>query len=226
MTDEAKDSIEHSSSNNTEKPPADNDIGQDIPHWRKQLRYIPLIFLAIAIIIIIVIVVEDPPKLEGAEELKDYVKNKLGYLGVLTMGLAGSSVPIWPLPGSWAAFLAGGAGLNPALIGLAAGIGEPLGESTYYMAGYGGQAAVTNVKGYRKVVRWMERHGAITLFLVCAIPNFFTRAAVIAAGALRYPYWKFFLICWAGKTIKSIGFAIAGYYFFEATFDVVEWLVG
>ena len=105
-------------------------------------------------------------------KLKDYVKHKLGYLGVFVMGLAGSSVPIWPLPGSWAAFLAGGAGLNPALIGLAAGIGEPLGESTYYMAGYGGQAAVTNVKGYREIVRWMERHGAITLFLVCAIPNF------------------------------------------------------
>ncbi len=226
MNDEAKDPIEHSSSNNTEKFLVGDTIDQDIPNWRKQLRYIPMIFLAIAIIVIIVIVVEDPPKLEGAEELKDYVKNKLGYLGVLVMGLAGSSVPIWPLPGSWAAFLAGGAGLNPALIGLAAGIGEPLGESTYYMAGYGGQAAVTNVKGYRKVVHWMEKHGAITLFLVCAIPNFFTRAAVIAAGALRYPYWKFFLICWAGKTIKSIGFAIAGYYFFEATFDVVEWLVG
>lgn len=226
MNDEAEDHTGHDSPDNTEALSADAHLSQNIPNWRNQLRYIPLIFLAIAIIVIIVIVVEDPPKLEGAEELKDYVKHKLGYLGVFVMGLAGSSVPIWPLPGSWAAFLAGGAGLNPALIGLAAGIGEPLGESTYYMAGYGGQAAVTNVKGYRKVVRWMERHGAITLFLVCAIPNFFTRAAVIAAGALRYPYWKFFLICWAGKTIKSIGFAIAGYYFFEATFDVVEWLVG
>lgn len=226
MNDEAESSIERSSSDNSEKFPSDDNISKDTPNWRTQLRYIPLIFLAIAIIAIIVIVVEDPPKLEGAEELKDYVKHKLGYLGVLVMGLAGSSVPVWPLPGSWAAFLAGGAGLNPALVGLAAGFGEPLGESTYYMAGYGGQAAITNVKGYRKVVRWMERHGAITLFLVCAIPNFFTRAAVIAAGALRYPYWKFFLICWAGKTIKSMGFAIAGFYFFEATFDVVEWLVG
>ncbi len=209
-----------------EDDPPQIDLSEEFPSWYQQLRYLPLIFLAIAIIVLIVVVVEDPPKLEGTEELKDYAKNKLGYLGVLVMGLAGSSVPIWPLPGSWAAFLAGGAGLNPALIGLAAGFGEPLGESTYYMAGYGGQAAVTNVRGYRRVVRWMERHGAITLFLVCAIPNFVTRAAVIAAGALRYPFWKFFLICWAGKTVKSIGFAIAGYYFFEATYDAVEWLVG
>lgn len=197
-----------------------------LPSRRRQLRYIPLILLAAAIIAVIVIVVEDPPQLEGAEELKDYARDKLGYLGVLVMGLAGSAAPIWPLPGSWAAFLAGGAGLNPGLLGLAAGFGEPLGESTYYMAGYGGQVTVTHVRGYQKVVRWMERHGAITLFLVCAVPNFATRAAVIAAGALRYPYWKFFLICWLGKTVKSVGFAIAGYYFFEAAFDVVDWMFG
>ena len=65
-----------------ELPPNDS-ISPDTPNWRTQLRYIPLIFLAIAIIVIIAIVVEDPPKLEGAEELKDYVKDKLGYLGVL-----------------------------------------------------------------------------------------------------------------------------------------------
>ena len=87
MNDEAEDSIEQNSSDTGKQLPTDNDVGQDIPNWRTQLRYIPLIFLAIAIIVIIVIVVEDPPKLEGAEELKDYVKDKLGYLGVLVMGL-------------------------------------------------------------------------------------------------------------------------------------------
>jgi len=85
MNDEAEDHTRHDSPDNTEALSADDHFSQNIPNWRNQLRYIPLILLAIAIIVIIVIVVEDPPKLEGAEELKEYVKNKLGYLGVLVM---------------------------------------------------------------------------------------------------------------------------------------------
>lgn len=182
---------------------------------QKRLHYLPILILAVLIVVLVIVFVDKP------SDFEDYIK-KSGYYGVLLMAIIGSASPIWPLPGSWAAFIAGGLGLNPLLVALAAGFGEPVGETTAYMAGYGGQAAITNWKKYDRVESWMTRHGAITLFLLSAIPNTFTKVAVIAAGALRYPWWKFFVVCWAGKTIKSFGFAICGYFFFDALFDTFD----
>ncbi|MDY6912761.1 MAG: VTT domain-containing protein, partial [Chloroflexota bacterium] len=194
----------------SKKNPSHDEATSDVPSARnKQLRYLPLLVAAVAIVVVLIITVDEPTDFKG------YIKSS-GYVGVLLMGIIGSSSPVWPLPGSWAAFIAGGLGLNPFLLGLAAGLGEPIGESTAYMAGYGGQVAVTNLRGYTRVETWMKRRGAITLFLVCAIPNFLTKAAVVCAGALRYPFWKFFPICWAGKTIKSFMFALAGAGLFNA----------
>jgi membrane protein DedA with SNARE-associated domain len=42
------------------------------------------------------------------------------------------------------------------------------------------------------------------------------------AGGLRYPLWKFFIFCWAGKTIKSLAFAFAGYGLFDGITREIE----
>lgn len=185
-----------------------------------RLAYILMMTLAVAIIVSITFLIDRP------DDFEDYIESS-GYVGVFLMALIGSSSPVWPLPGSWAVFIAAGLGLNPALLALIAGFGEPMGESTAYMAGYGGQVVVTNIKGYNKVEGWMKRRGGIIIFLVSAVPNVLIKAAVICAGALRYPFWKFFLFCWTGKTIKSAFFAITGYYFFDALFDLFDrWFGG
>ena len=67
----------------------------------------------------------------------------------------------------------------------------------------------------------MKRHGGPTIFVVSAIPNFFIKLATAAAGALRYPLWRFFIFCWAGKTIKSLAFAFAG----AGLFDGIKALI-
>jgi len=185
-----------------------------------RLAYIGILTVAIAIIIAITFLIDRP------ENFEEYIQNS-GYVGVFLMALSGSASPVWPLPGSWAVFIGAGLGLNPLLLTLIAGLGEPMGESTAYMTGYGGQVMVTNIKGYYKVEGWMKRRGGIIIFLVSAIPNVLIKAAVICAGALRYPFWKFFLFCWTGKTLKSAFFAITGYYFFDALFDLFDrWFGG
>jgi membrane protein DedA with SNARE-associated domain len=40
----------------------------------------------------------------------------------------------------------------------------------------------------------------------------------MAAGVLRVPVWKFLLSCAAGKVIKNILFAVAGWYGIGALF--------
>ncbi len=170
---------------------------------RKHLKYIVLLLVGLLAMILVSILVQKPTNPE------EYIKTS-GYAGVLLMGVIGSASPIWPLPGSWAAFVAAGLGLNPFLIALAAGFGEPIGELSGYTAGYGGQIAINRWKRYAQIMNWMTRHGGLTIFIISAIPNFFIKLATIAAGALRYPLWKFFIYCWAGKTLKSLGFALAG----------------
>jgi membrane protein DedA with SNARE-associated domain len=182
---------------------------------KKRLLYISLLVIGVLVIVLVTILVQRP------DNPVEYARS-IGYGGVFLMGLIGSASPVWPLPGSWAAGLGAAFGLNPFLVGLAAGFGEPIGELSGYTAGYGGQIAVNKWKRYAQIENWMRRHGGITIFVVSAIPNFFIKLATVAAGALRYPLWRFFIFCWGGKTIKSWGFAFVGAAFSEWLIDLFE----
>jgi membrane protein DedA with SNARE-associated domain len=56
----------------------------------------------------------------------------------------------------------------------------------------------------------------LTIFVLAVIPNPLFDLGGLAAGALRFPAWKFLTSCLTGKVIKSIVFAMAGYYGIEA----------
>jgi membrane protein DedA with SNARE-associated domain len=183
--------------------------------YKKRLTYVALLVVGALAMILVGILVQKPTNPQ------EYLTTS-GYAGVFVMAVIGSASPIWPLPGSWAAFIAAGLGLNPWLLGLAAGLGEPIGELSGYTTGYGGQIALRRFKRYNQIENWMRRHGGLTIFVVSAIPNFFIKAATIAAGALGYPFWRFFIFCWAGKTIKSLGFAFAGAGLFTAIKELVQ----
>ena len=192
----------------SETPPA-------VPKRKGQLKYLLLLAAALLAIILVTVLVQKPTNFD------EYLKSS-GYVGVFLMALIGSASPVWPLPGSWAIFIAAGLGLNPIILGLIGGIGEPIGELTGYTAGFGGQIALQRFKRYKQIENWMRRWGGPTIFVVSAIPNFFIKAATIAAGGLRYPLWKFFIFCWAGKTIKSLAFAFAGYGLFDGIRHLID----
>ncbi|MBA7716291.1 hypothetical protein ES703_125361 [subsurface metagenome] len=59
---------------------------------------------------------------------------------------------------------------------------------------------------------WMERRGSLVLFVLSAVLNPFFYPAAIVAGATRFGIRKYLLICLAGKTIKGISVAAAGYW--------------
>ena len=126
-----------------------------------------------------------------------------GYVGVFIISLVGNATVILPVPSLLAVF-AGGTAFNPLITGLVAGVAEPLGELTGYMAGYGGSAVIENKRYYDKLRHWMERRGFITILVLSAIPNPLFDVAGITAGALRMPIWQFLMACWLGKTIKAL----------------------
>ncbi len=134
---------------------------------------------------------------------------RYGYPGVFIINLLGNATIIMPVP-SLAVVSAVGPFLNPFLVGVVAGLGSALGELTGYLAGYSGRAAVDNRKTYDKIVGWTNKYGLWVIFVLAIIPNPLFDLAGIAAGALKVPLWQFLLVCWAGKTIKMIAFALGG----------------
>lgn len=175
---------------------------------KRGIIYLFLLFGGLLAMILVTIFVQKP------SNPVEFARN-IGYGGIFIMGIIGSASPVWPLPGSWAAGLGAAFGLNPIFVALSAGIGEAIGEISGYTAGYGGQIFTQKWKRYIQIKNWMSHRGGLTIFFVSAIPNFFVKLATVAAGTLRYPIWKFFIFCWAGKTIKSFCFAFVGWQFSE-----------
>jgi uncharacterized membrane protein YdjX (TVP38/TMEM64 family) len=154
---------------------------------------------------------------------RDRVSNLAGYgyLGAFLISLLSSATIILPIPGL-ALIFALGAAYDPFLVGLAAGAGSTLGEITGYMAGYSGQIVLKNNKTYLRMERWMKRRGSIVIFVLAFVPNPLFDLAGAAAGALRYPIWKFLLVCFLGKTPKSILVAFAGAWTLDWVLEFVK----
>jgi len=169
---------------------------------------IPVLTLLVVIAITVGIYLVYGRHPERLAELKNYA-----YWGAFLISLIGNATVI--LPGAVLPILSViGIGLYPAtgpigpiIVGLAGGIGAAMGEITGYMVGCSGRGIVERSKIYRRVEGWMRRWGAVTIFVLSLVPFFFDLVG-IAAGVLRFPPWKFFLLCWLGRTLLYVGFIL------------------
>ena len=141
---------------------------------------------------------------------------KVGYAGLGLTVLLASGGLVLPIP-SLATACTAGALLNPVYVALVAGSAGTLGELTGYFLGYSGQGVLGRSRIYRRMEGWMRRRGWLVLFLVALIPNPIFDVVGIAAGALRYPLWRFLAVVWVGKLSKFLVFAYSCAY-------GIEWL--
>jgi uncharacterized membrane protein YdjX (TVP38/TMEM64 family) len=131
----------------------------------------------------------------------------LGYPGVFLVSMVWNSTVLVPIPSFWTYFFLGQI-FNPALVGLAGGSGASVGELTSYLAGYSGRVILREqrrMKLYTRVENWVKKWGFIVVFAFNLVPFFPFDLVGIAAGATRFPLWKFYLACLAGRTL-SYGF--------------------
>jgi len=139
------------------------------------------------------------------EELKHY-----GYPGAFLISLILNATVILPVGNFIILFTLGGLLPLPVVVGLAGGAGAAIGEMTGYMAGYSGRAMVVKQgKTYARLEQRVRRWGALTIFVLSLVPLVFDLVG-IAAGALRFPLWRFILFCWLGRTILYIIIALFG----------------
>jgi membrane protein YqaA with SNARE-associated domain len=169
---------------------------------RQLLSRVTAVLVALAVTVAVAIIATQI----DLEQFRRY-----GYPGVFLASLISNATIALPVPG-----LAVTVGMAVALpnewwlIGLVAGVGEALGESTGYLAGYGGSGVIENRQIYERLQYWMKHHGMMTIFILSAIPNPFIDLAGLSAGASKYAFYKFLLAAWLGKTIKTLVFSWAG----------------
>jgi membrane protein YqaA with SNARE-associated domain len=147
-----------------------------------------------------------------------------GYLGLFLISLlAGSPIPI-PTPSMILTFTLGSL-LDPALVGLVSGLGNAMGYGLVYLAGRGGTGLLPNFHlSDSGIGRWMrrmrmsrvldspDRTGMVTIFLLAIYPNPVFTPLVLGMGASRFSFAKFFVACWAGKTVMTVVLAFFGYF--------------
>ena len=161
-----------------------------------------------------------------------------GYVGVFIVGVL-CGLTVIPLPTMLMVFTLGNL-LNPIYVGLVAGLGGAIGGITVYLTGAGVETIWSRLRRlqpveeypqqhdiaqpahsefwsigegiYRRLEKWMGgRSGVWVLFISAAMiisPFYF---AGLAAGTVRMGLLKFFLISWAGKTIKYLTISFAGF---------------
>jgi len=93
------------------------------------------------------------------------------------------------------------------IVGLVGGAGAAIGEIVGYIAGRSGRGLLARSQMYGRIEGWVRRWGAMTIFVFSLVPFVFDLVG-IAAGILRFPFWKFFLICWLGRTILYVVFVL------------------
>lgn len=144
--------------------------------------------------------------------------------------VAGSSLPV---PAPYIVIVFGMASvMNPLLVGFVGGLGAAIGSMLVYLFGrsgqqffpwvdpeYAGESAAS--RWTSRLIDWAQARGSVVVFLMSAVFNPVFAPMAFTMGAIRFKMLKFFLMCWAGCTVKSLFIAGCGYYGLGA---LLRWL--
>jgi membrane protein YqaA with SNARE-associated domain len=148
--------------------------------------------------------------------------SKYGYIRIFGISLLAGIVVFVPVPSTLLVFTLG-AVLNPVLIGLVAGAGETIGSMGAYVTGYSSMSAFHTMDNevmdnFRK---WLKTRGALSVFAMSAIfnPLFYPFTAI--AGMMHFGWWRFLMLCMAGKTVKNMLVAYTGLLGITIIFEIM-----
>ena len=146
----------------------------------------------------------------------------LGYLGV-AIACAISNISILLPSSSTLIVVAAASSLNPILCILVGGLGTALGEQSSYICGRIGRRGFDDGgnKG-KSILKWMQKHDFLTVFIFAFLPLPVFDVVGIAAGALRMNWIKFLLSAFLGKTLKFCLAVICVYYFLPSLLPYIE----
>ncbi len=153
------------------------------------------------------------------DEIVEFFGIGNGYIIVLILGFLGGTSILFPFPYYLFVLTFGAGGANPLLLGICAGFGVILGETTSYFVGYHGRIILS--KKYQEKFNILCKHCntktnsillTIVLFLYGAFVPFPNDLLILPLAAARYNYWKLIIPLGLGNIIFNIIIAFAGLY--------------
>lgn len=138
--------------------------------------------------------------------------NTYGYPAIFVVGFLSSFTLFIPSPAFFVVFFFG-ATLNPVALGVIAGAGAALGETTGYIAGYGiSKLAKKQRKKLAEIRKLVHKYSPeVVIFLFAATPLPFDFVGIFC-GTINFDRKKFFIATLLGKIVKFIFIAYAGFY--------------
>jgi len=149
--------------------------------------------------------------------------SEYGYIGVLVVSFLAAVVSLVPVPSIFIVFTLG-AVLNPILVGLTARVGETLGSMVVYVTGMSSAWAfhALDSQSVEKFRSWLKSRRTFSVFVMSFIFNPLFYPFTVIAGMMRFGWWRFMLPCLAGKSLKNMLVAVAGFYGVQALLGLTE----
>lgn len=152
--------------------------------------------------------------------LVEFVKG-LGYFGAFVSGFLGSSTLFVAIFPSYVVVPVLATQLNPAAVGVLAGLGAGIGQFLHYYVGLGGRAVMP--KRYKERIdkltaMWkskLDKYGLLLIFAFAATPLTPDDVLWLSLGVIKYPKKKALAAAIAGKIILNLAYAYAGFYGWE-----------
>ncbi len=129
------------------------------------------------------------------------------YVAVFMFTLIGAATVVLPAPAVLTTISFVSALEDPIGVGLVAAVGQTLGEMVAYLLGASGARLFKKGPIYRQVHKAIEGHTKMAggvIFILAMTPNPLFDLVGVAAGALRYPVWRFMALAFFGNAIKYI----------------------
>lgn len=173
----------------------------------------PFFGFLLSILLLSFILTRFPP-----EEIVKIIGINNSYIALFFLAFLGGISIFFPFPYYIVVFMFGAAGLNPFLLGICAGFGVILGDTTSYFIGYTGREIVPDKfnKYFSKFYLWVNKKPlwvmSIVLFLYGAFVPFPNDAVIIPLGIARYKYWRAIIPLAIGNIVFSTLIAFAGLY--------------
>ena len=118
------------------------------------------------------------------------------FFAVFIAGVLGGTSILFPFPYYLVVFTAAAGGANALLVGLCAGLGVMIGDSTSYVVGYTGRSVLPQraLGAFTAIERWCKGIHSVKFFAalftygaVVPLPN---DVIVIPLGAAKVPFWR------------------------------------
>lgn len=140
------------------------------------------------------------------------------YLFLTVIAFIGGTSIFLPFPYYIFTITFGGAGLNPLLLGLAAGLGTLMGDSISYYIAYRGRDVVPrkSSKFFKKIFDWLVKKHPMFMplfaFFYAALIPLPDDLIMVPAGITRYPFLRLAVSVGLGKIISNTILAFSGLY--------------